>query len=233
VSGLSQLPLKKLGMTTNGLLVKPLLSFLATTSCRHLNFSLDTLKPDRFETITGSPHHMEVVDTIRSAADRGFRVKINMVLIKGLNDDEVLDYIEFSENYGIEVRFLELMRIGPDPAWSAGHFIPAQTIIDRIKERYTLVSRQSSSDSTSCNFQTDSNALIGFIAAESKPFCSACSRLRLTAQGMLRPCLMDDHEVRIAGRAPRHYPEILKRMLTEKPVIGMRRSRRSMCFIGG
>lgn len=233
ITGLSGLPLRRLGMTTNGMLLKPLLPFLDTTACRHINVSLDSLKPGRFRSITGSRGFDDVLDAVIRASGMGLHVKLNMVLLRGVNDDEVFDYLDFSARYGIEVRFLELMRIGPVYERSPELFISAQEVIDRIRQSLHLIPELREKDSTSFNFRTDSGSRIGFIASESRPFCGACTRLRLTSRGTLRACLMDDFEISIRGLDAAEYPEVLRRSLGLKPACGMARIRQSMCSIGG
>jgi cyclic pyranopterin phosphate synthase len=233
VTGLSGLPLRKLGLTTNAMLLKPLLPFLDTTACRHINISLDSLKPGRFRTITGSRGFEDVLDAVIRASKMGFHVKLNTVLLRGVNDDEVFDYLDFSARYNIEVRFLELMRIGPMVAESPELFVSAHEVIDRIRQSCHLLPELREKDSTSFNFRTDSGSRIGFIASESRPFCGACTRLRLTSRGTLRACLMDDCEINILRLEPAEYPKVLRKALGLKPACGMVRTRRSMCSLGG
>jgi len=233
ITGLSGLPLRKLGITTNGLLLNSLLPFLSRTACRHINISLDSLNPDCFHSITGSRGLEKVMDAITRAVEMGFHVKINVVLLRGVNDHEVTDYLEFSARHGIEVRFLELMRIGNMYTKFPDLFISAREVIDRISRIQSLFHELKETDSTSFNFRTESGAHIGFIASESQPFCRACTRLRLTTRGTLRACLMDDREIDIRNAAVEDYPDILREALEHKPACGMLRTRQPMCSIGG
>jgi cyclic pyranopterin phosphate synthase len=240
ILGLSRLRLLRLGLTTNGFFLKDKLPFLTTTRCRHINVSLDSLRRERFRTITKTDYFDETYAAVLQAKQMGFYVKVNVVLLKGYNDDEVFDFVDFSARYGIEVRFLELMKIGP-AAPIGGHcrvdqarlFISAREAIAKIEERQTLTPQSVNRDSTSFNFDTSSGARIGFIASESQPFCGFCSRLRLTATGRLRACLMSEAGVDLRGRPKDEYPRLLHSVMGMKPAGRIDHIRQPMYQIGG
>lgn len=233
VQGLSDLPLKKLGVTTNGFCLEEKLSFLKGTRCQHINVSLDSLREERFRMITMANHFKNVYQGVLMAQEMGFYVKVNVVLIKDFNDDEIFDFIDFSRQFGIDVRFLELMKIGVSCAIQPRYFISAQEMIEKIESREKLIPQSINSDSTSFNFTTESGAKIGFIASESQPFCRFCSRLRLTATGILRSCLMSEKGISLRGKDKSEYPSILKSVIAGKPMERLEKIDQPMYQIGG
>jgi GTP 3',8-cyclase len=232
-SGLSRLPVRKLGLTTNGFWLSRELDFLENTTCRHINVSLDSLRPERFAEITRTPFFDRVMRALLEAKERGFPVKVNAVLIRGANDDEVEDFVDFSAKYDIPVRFLEYMKIGPERKRFDELFVPADEIIDRLRLRHRLTSVESEVDATAFSFRTDEGAEVGFIASESRPFCHNCSRLRLSARGKLRACLMSEDGVSLVGVPRDRYPEILQAVMAMKPTGRIEEIAQSMNEIGG
>jgi len=210
IEGLSSLNLLKLGITTNAYYLSDKLTFLKGTKAQHINISCDSLNKKQFQLITRTDHFETVYGAILKAQSMGFKIKVNMVLLRGMNDDEVFDFIDFSSKYQIEVRFLELMKIGPFHARHKELFVPAQEIIAKIEEREKLTPVSVNCDSTSFNFHTSSGGRIGFIASESQPFCDFCSRLRLTSKGKLRACIMSEAGISLKNVAKDNYPYILK-----------------------
>jgi len=233
IAGLSQLPLDKLGLTTNGYCLKEKLAFLEKTKFRNINISLDSLQRDKFHQITRNSYFNEVYDAILKTKAMGFRVKVNVVAMRGINDDEVFDFLDFSQRYNIEVRFLELMKIGASCKDQARHFISAQEIIKKIEEREVLTPESVNRDSTSFNFSTSSGARIGFIASESMPFCGFCSRLRLMATGSLRACLMSEEGINVRGKSKAEYPYLLRTLIKKKPMDRIDHIDQPMYQIGG
>lgn len=230
---LSALPIKKLGLTTNGFTLHQELDFLKTTRCQSINISLDSLSKDNFAEITRRDAFNEVIFSIMSAKKLGFNVKINTVLMKGVNDHEVLDFVRFSSENDIEVRFLELMKIGQACVNQNNQFIAADEVLQEIKKQETLNEVIVPSDSTSFNFTTYSGAKIGFIASESKPFCGSCSRWRLSADGLLRACLMSSQGVNIRGVKFEDYNELVNTVLPMKPIGRIEKINEDMNRIGG
>jgi GTP 3',8-cyclase len=230
---LSQLKIKKLSLTTNGYLLEKYLDFLWDVGCRSINISLDSLNGDKFNKITRSKGFDKAYSAILKAKEKGFFVKLNTLVFKGINDNEINDFIKFSSQTGIEVRFLELMKIGQACLSQNKHFISADEMITKIKETEFLISEEVEKDSTSFNFKTDSGARIGFIASESRPFCESCSRLRLTPKGVLRSCLMSEKGVNLRGVDIEKYPLILKQVVAMKPTYRLENIKQDMYQIGG
>jgi cyclic pyranopterin phosphate synthase len=170
---------------------------------------------------------------IELARDAGFVVRVNTVMMKGVNDHEVFDFIKFSEDMGVEVRFLELMRIGFACGEQKDQFISAKEMIDRIKPQMTLKNIISPLDSTSFNFVTSTGAQIGFIASESQPFCGQCSRWRLSADGILRACLLKDDGKNIREMKSENRIEMYRELLGMKPAMRPIEVSHHMNAIGG
>ena len=233
VNKLSELPLKKLGLTTNGTRILNLLPEIAKTNCQYLNFSLDSLNSEKFTTITRRPSFQKVMDSILKAKELKFTVKINTVLMKGVNSEEIEDFINFSSQHNIEVRFLELMRIGTANKRFNEQFISAGEVINFIDKRWDKTSLKVSKDSTSFNYKLSNNAKIGFIASESKPFCTACSRLRLGSDGTLRPCLMVNDGLSLRNKNSLEIAEVLQKIMPMKPRERIYSVNQDMYQIGG
>lgn len=233
INELSKLPLNKLAMTTNAILLKKYLPQLKKTKCKSLNISLDSLDRINFHKITKADKLESILESIFMAQEFGFHVKINMVLLRGLNDHEVEDFIEFSAKNNIEVRFLELIKIGVAVDYFSQYFIPADEVIDRIKAKWEMKTQEVPFDSTSFKYNLSNGAEIGFVASESKPFCSGCSRLRLGPDGHLRPCLMINDGPSLRGLEPKEYPEFLERVMALKPTGRIEELNQPMHQIGG
>ncbi len=230
---LSQFKLKKLAMTSNGLHLHRLLPALKKTRCQHINFSLDGLNRDTFKTMAKSDSLEAVLTSIFMAQELGFRVKINMVVMRGVNDAEIENFIEFSAQHDIEVRFLELMRIGVARQNFEKHFISAGEIISRLEQHWPLTALDSAPDSTAFNYRLSNGARIGFIASESRPFCRGCSRLRLAADGVLHPCLMVDSGVSLKNQSREAIEQLLLKVMDRKPTERIFEVDRPMNQIGG
>lgn len=231
---LGSLPLKKLGLTTNGILLPRWRETLKRVGIRHLNISLDSLDPDTFRGITHRDSLSQVLEGIECVArDPGFVVKLNTVLMKGINDHEVEDLIEYAKALDVEIRFLELMRIGHACGDQSQQFISAQSVIERLGSRYHLQPVSQPLDSTSFNFTTACGARIGFIASESQPFCGHCSRWRLSADGVLRACLLKEDGIPIRHLTPLERAEAYQKLLGMKPYLRPAEVTHAMNQIGG
>jgi cyclic pyranopterin phosphate synthase len=186
------------GVTTNGVRLAELAQGLREAGASGVNVSLDSLDPETFRRITGSGSLERVLAGIRAARMVGLETKLNVVVLRGINDHEINAFHDLSASADVEVRFLELMRIGTARELFEERFVPVADIIARLSRRTRLVDVPVASDATA--FRRDSllGARLGFIAGESLPFCGSCSRIRLSSTGSLRPCLFDPREVRLA-----------------------------------
>jgi len=233
ISGLAGLPAEKIALTTNGRMLNQHLEFLRGTSLRHLNYSLDSLDADNFRRLTGSDSFADVYATILRSIELGFQVKVNTVVFRGVNDREVKDFLRFSAKHGVEVRFLELMRIGPAHERNRQLFIAAEEILERLRAEVELEPLSSPADSTSTRYITRDGARLGFIASETQPFCENCSRLRLSATGRLRPCLMSEQSVDLRGKDIAEFPALVEQILRCKPLQRPHHVDEPMVQIGG
>ncbi|OGW59343.1 MAG: cyclic pyranopterin phosphate synthase MoaA [Nitrospirae bacterium RBG_16_64_22] len=181
-------------MTTNGLLLAQFAGVLKEAGLSRLNVSLDTLRADRFAEITGSAGLPGVLEGLRAARDAGFRrLKINAVLIRGFNDDELFDFADLADAWDFDVRFIEYMPFG-GTSWDRGKFMPASEAVARLKGKFDIepLEKRAPSDPAYAFRIPGRRGTIGFIASVSESFCQSCTRLRLTAEGKLIPCLHAD-----------------------------------------
>ena len=152
--------------------------------------------------------------------------------MKGVNDHELHDFVNFSAEQDIEVRFLEVMKIG-QACSQDDLFISAGEAIHELESKLRLQPVRVEKDSTSFNYETENGAQVGFIASESLPFCGNCSRWRLTADGYLRACLMSTDGIKIRGVRPDEYDSILQQLLPMKPKGRIHHIEQDMNQIGG
>ena len=233
VKDLSTLKLKKLALTTNGVYLGQFLNELLNTNLKNINFSLDSLNEENFNRITRSTHFDKVYKTILRAHDMGFNVKINVVVMRGFNDHEINDFIAFSARTGIQVRFLESMKIGVMQDKYDNIFMSADEMLATIDPAVELIPLERPWSSTSFNYQSSSGAKIGFIASESKPFCNECSRLRISATGEFRPCLMSEKGINVRGMNREQLFNTLILKIEEKPMTRVEQTTSSMYQLGG
>jgi GTP 3',8-cyclase len=219
--------LSDISITTNGaLLNKDKIQTLIDLGIKRLNFSLDTLDPARFAAITGRDRFEKVWDAIMTAHSLGMTpVKINAVVLRGVNDDEVVDIAGLTRKYPFHIRFIEYMPMGDS------HIEQQQQVLTtEIRERIeTDLGRlkplpHKSGDGPAKKFQlANAPGVVGFITPISSHFCSKCNRLRLTSRGFLRPCLLNDYEKDILtplrnGADDASLKEIIQSALKHKPL---------------
>ena len=188
-----------LSLTTNGATLPLVAEDLYNAGLDRINISLDTLDRQRFESLTRRDNLKQVLQGIEIAKSVGFDpVKINMVVIKGFNDDEVLDFVSFGRENGLVVRFIEFMPLDADETWKKSQVMSQDEILALISSHYDLepISR-GSSPAARWKF-ADGVGEIGIIATVSEAFCDACDRIRLTADGKFRNCLfaIEEYDVR-------------------------------------
>lgn len=233
VQSLAHLPLRKFALTTNGFHLGQYLDPMKEAGINSINISVDSLKADRFFKITKRDAFEEVIRQTLRAADMGFRTKVNAVAMRGVNDDELWDYIDFSKATGIEVRFLELMKIGPEQQDFSEMFISMNEMLERIKTRFKVEVCKAPKDNTAREFKIEGGAKIGFIASESQSFCNTCSRLRLTATGQLRSCLFRDDGINVRGLSESEFDQVLTQVAAMKPLDRIEKIEQPMYAIGG
>ena len=180
-----------LALTTNGLLLGRQAATLRDAGLHRITVSLDTLDPRRFEAITGSPDHHAVLDGIAAAAAAGFRsVKLDTVVIRGVNDDELVPLIEFGRRVGAEVRFIEYMDVGGATRWTLRDVVSKREMLQQLAAAYGPVRPVLERSSAPAErYVLGDGTTFGIIASTTEPFCASCDRSRLTADGIWLLCL--------------------------------------------
>jgi len=190
--------LDSIAMTSNGLALRRRLSDLVNKGLTHLNLSLDTLDPFKFELMTRRPGHDAVLQSLDEALSSPNlkSVKLNVVVVKGLNDSEVLDFVELTKYKKLSVRFIEFMPFTGNK-WDQAKMVPSAELLDTIKQRHPTITRAPDElNDTARSWQIPTYAgNVGFISSMSDHFCSSCNRLRLTADGQIKVCLFDAKEI--------------------------------------
>ncbi len=190
--------IESVSVTTNGYFLEEMAAKLKEAGLKGVTVSLHSLKPERYEEIIGVRGVFEkVVRGIRRAIDVSlWPVKVNVVITRGCNDDEILDFAELARRTGISVRFIEYMPFDGERLWRPELVVSGEEILRAIEERYELVPLEREPGSTSLNFRFADGApgTIGVITSITRPFCSDCDRVRLTADGKLVPCLFSKVE---------------------------------------
>lgn len=218
--------IESLAVTTNGILLKELADPLFEAGVRRVNVSLDTLKPERFKKITGGDLLYRVLEGIEAAGKVGLSpIKINTVVMRGINDDEIEDIAGLTLKKPYHVRFIELMPTqGHTVKKHHSLFVPISEMIDRIKEigKLQLNNKTESFGPAMIYSFPGAPGKVGFIAPLSRHFCGTCNRLRLTADGKLRTCLFSEKEIDIKeslrkGASMKDLVLIFKQAIREKP----------------
>lgn len=201
--GLRALPeLEELCLTTNGSLLPALARPLRATGVDRLNISLDSLRPDRFAAITRLGRLVDVLDGIEAAEAAGFRdLKLDVVLMGGCNDDEIEDFVKLTVDHPWEVRFIELMPMGPCVHWEKSCFVPGESVLQRVSDLQQIESR-----GVARRYRLPgARGTVGLISPLSRGFCGQCRRIRVTADGTLKSCLHSGEELPLRGL---HGPEL-------------------------
>ena len=193
IARLSQLEgLGDISLTTNGALLAAQAEALHDAGLRRINVSIDSLRPDRFTALTKRGNLDEVLAGVFAAKKAGISpIKINAVIIRGTNEDEILDLVEFARVNGFEMRFIEYMDVGNANAWSLERTVTKKEILDRVNSRFPVreIGRANGTAPAVDYEFLDGAGEIGIIGSVTEPFCSSCTRVRLTADGKLVTCL--------------------------------------------
>lgn len=195
---LGELGLEDLAMTTNGSQLTPAIARRwKTIGLNRITVSLDTLRSDRKDAITRAHTPLDtVIRAIDIARDAGLKpVKVNAVMMRGVNDDEVSDFTEFARVHQIDMRLIEFMAIDGGRTWSMDKVVSATEMLENIRRTHEIIPEADPPSSTSINFRfKEGEGRIGIIASVTRSFCGACDRLRIMADGTVRPCLFSDDE---------------------------------------
>lgn len=206
--------LEELCLTTNGVYLPELAAPLREAGVDRLNISLDTLRPERYRSITRIGELSSVLRGLDAAEAAGFsHTKLNCVLMGGVNDDEIEDFVRLTQARPLSVRFIELMPMGACAKWEKARFLPAGAVLDRVPE---LV--PAGTDGVSRLYRIPGAAgTVGLIEPMSHAFCAECSRIRITADGKLKPCLHADTEIALRGLHGEALLDALRQGIARKP----------------
>lgn len=207
--------IEDIAFTTNGLLLPKLGKSLVAAGATRVNLSIDTLKKEKYEFISRRPAPDDLLIGLKAAMDAGFKkIKINAVLVGGVNDDEIEDLAKLTLQYPVDVRFIELM-----PMYDSGDFGPSAYLnSDVVLERLPDLVPVEDDGSVAKRYRLPgAMGEIGLISAVSKSFCATCNRIRLTADGKLKPCLHSSQEINIKGLDKEGMKEKMKEAIMAKP----------------
>lgn len=197
VRDLKKIPdIRDVSITTNGSLLAPKLAALKEAGLNRINFSLDSLDPERFKKITLSDAYREVMEAAFQALKLGFEVKLNMVVLSDLTEEEVVRFVGLARDYPLEVRFLEFMPLCGE-MWDADKVLPIAEVRRRVFAHFNLEELARGDDVAQTYRISGGKGKVGFIASLTESFCDQCSRMRLTADGRIRPCLFSEEEVSV------------------------------------
>ncbi|MEB3060375.1 GTP 3',8-cyclase MoaA [Parvimonas micra] len=226
--------IEDIAITTNGVYLKEMADELFENKVRRINFSLDTLVKEKYNDITRRNDFDKTMESLFYAIKKGFKVKINVVLIGGFNDDEIQDFVNLANEYELEVRFIELMQIGETANWSKDKFVSNKIVLEKVPE----LEFDGVSGVAKIYKIKGQKGRIGLISPISCSFCEDCNRIRLTSDGKLKPCLHSRDEINLKGLSGEELEEVFKRGIYEKPEKhhledGKSESARDMNKIGG
>ena len=226
--------IEDIAITTNGVHLKNMVDDLFENKVKRINFSLDTLVKEKYNDITRRNDFEKTMESLFYAIEKGFKVKLNVVLIGGFNDDEIENFVKLANDYDLEVRFIELMQIGETANWSKDKFVSNKIVLEKVpKLEFDGVSGVAKIYKIK-----GQKGKIGLISPISCSFCSDCNRIRLTSDGKLKPCLHSKDEINLKGLSGEELEEVFKRGIFDKPEKhhledGKSESARDMNKIGG
>ena len=193
IDALSQLPVE-LCITTNGALIHKFQKTFLTSSIRSVNVSLDTLDENKFQVLTKRAHFHQVMDNIEWLLQNDFSVKVNAVLIKGINEGEINDFIELTRSKKIHIRFIEFMPF-TNNGWQDERLVSQQQILDTAQEKFEIIKLQDEETATAKKYKAlGCEGTFAIISTMTNPFCDSCNRIRLTADGKIKNCLFSQTE---------------------------------------
>lgn len=234
-----------LALTTNGATLGLLADELAAAGLARINISLDSLQPERFRALTLRDDLRRVLDGVDAAIAAGLSpVKINVVVMRDKNDDELVDFAAFGRRKGVEVRFIEYMPLDAEEGWQAGAVVGLSEIAERVGEVFPFEAHRQGSAPASRFRYLDGKGFFGVVPSVTRSFCGSCDRIRLTADGQFRNCLfgLDEYDLRTplrSGATDEDLAEIMRGAVTAKWAghsigkVHFIRPSRSMSQIGG
>jgi len=186
-----------LHITTNGILVDKYMSLFEDIGLTNINLSLDSLKEEKFNTISKRQYFSRIMNNINLLIKHQFNLKINVVLMKGVNDDEILDFIEWTKDKPIAIRFIEFMPFDGN-RWNTSKVVSFDSIMDTVQNHFnpsSVLALAGELNDTCKNYKIDDyQGNFGIISSVTNPFCDGCNRIRLTADGKLKNCIFSNQE---------------------------------------
>lgn len=203
-------------LTTNGSLLNKYAQELYDAGVKRLNISLDSLNHERNKYITGVDKTDDILAGIKKAAEIGFKpIKVNSVIIRDFNDDEIIQFAELSAKYNIICRFIEFMPIGNSENWNEKNIVYGSEILERLSAFKPQEMEKDVNSGPAVNYKLNNGGIIGIITPISKHFCSECDKLRITADGKIRPCLLSDNEIDIKKALQSRDKELLIKQIMQ------------------
>ena len=202
-------PKMEITLTTNGVLLGRYAGDLKRAGLHRVNMSLDSLDAKRYQAITGSDHLQDVLQGLAAARLAGFEnIRVNTVLLKDMNEEDILPLIEWTVTDNIDIRFIELMPIGRTADFCRDHYLPASTVLERAPSLCPVPTTQAHDAAVYYRLH-GAKGRVGLIRPLSCKFCSSCNRIRITSEGDLKPCLLSDFRVRLRSHVDGNHDEAL------------------------
>ncbi len=226
--------IEEIGITTNGSLLKNMAKSLREAGVSRINFSIDTLDPDKFSKITRWGKLEDTLEGVKAALYWRFKIKINTVLIGGFNEDDVVELVNLTKDNDIQVRFIELMKIGETRTWDESAFISNKRVLELVPELEEFGVQGVAKTYKVPGYKGS----VGLISPVSSCFCEDCNRIRLTSDGKLKPCLHSNNEIDLKNLTDEELDEKIKQAIFDKPKShhldeGYTETDRNMNMIGG
>jgi len=233
IKEVKRLGISKIKLTTNGFLLERLAKPLKDAGMQSINVSLDAVDEDVFFLMSRRNNVKKILKGIDAARDAGLDVKLNAVLMKGINDQQILPLLHYAFERKIVIRFLEVMSMGHLHDKSEKYLVAKDEVLHTIAQHHDFIPLIRSASSTANYWKTDSGNVFGVIANESAPFCHDCNRLRLDSHGNIYGCLSTDQPINIKNLSAEGLHEKLLEALSHKQSVKFTGSNLSMLNIGG
>jgi cyclic pyranopterin phosphate synthase len=234
IEGVQQMGIPKIKLTTNAFLLERRAKALRQAGMQSINVSLDALDENVFFTMSRRNGVQKVLQGIEAALDAGMEVKINTVVMKGINNSQILPLLEYAGKHKISIRYLEVMAMGHLYHQREKYLFTEEEILDTISRAYRVTKLERQVSATANYWQTDAGHIFGIIANESEPFCHDCNRLRLDSEGNIYGCLSSNHPISLVGVHDKALlQQQLQRALQQKQAVRFTGSELSMLQIGG
>lgn len=234
IEGVKQMGILQIKLTTNAFLLERQAAGLKKAGMQSINVSLDALDENVFFSMSRRSGVQKVLNGIKTALDVGLEVKINTVVMKGINDSQILPLLEYAGEQSIGIRFLEVMAMGHLYHQRKKYLCTEDEILEIIGRKYQVIKQERQASATANYWQTDAGFLFGIIANESEPFCHDCNRLRLDSEGNIYGCLSSNHPISLVGVNNNDTLQSkLKNALRQKQSLRFTGSELSMLQIGG